>query len=126
MPRPLSELHPVCFRGQDYTVGMMKDISSAFDHIANRIIEPMEKTANELASRYQDKDSNTPKSGSGSFGLLWTQHCTADETHARVCQDPLACFGHNIVQLIEHTQECQDLLACFGHSIVQVIEYTRE
>ena len=84
----------------------MKDISSAFDHIANRIIEPMEKTANELASRYQDKDSNTPKSGSGSFGLLWTQYCTADQTHARVCQDPSVCFGYRIVRLIEHGQEC--------------------
>lgn len=45
----------------------MKDISSAFDHIANRIIEPMERTANDLASRYQDKDSDTPKSGSVTF-----------------------------------------------------------
>lgn len=92
MPCPLSELHPGCVCGQDYTVGMMKDISSAFDHIANRIIEPMEKTANELASRYQDKDSNTPKSGSGSFGLLWTQYSTAYQTHARMCQDLLACL----------------------------------
>lgn len=61
-----------CYKGRlsynmnivkDFTVNMMKDISSAFDHIANRIIEPMEKAANDLASRYQDKDTNTPKSG---------------------------------------------------------------
>ena len=50
--------------GQDFTVGMMKDISSAFDHIANRIIEPMEDAANKLASRYQDTSTDTPTSGS--------------------------------------------------------------
>ncbi|XP_070206105.1 uncharacterized protein [Littorina saxatilis] len=65
-------LAEVCYSGRlsynmnivkDFTVGMMKDISGAFDHIANRIIEPMEKAANDLASRYQDKTTNQPKSG---------------------------------------------------------------
>ena len=48
---------------QDFTVGIFKDISSAFDHIANRIIEPMEKAANDLASKYQNASTGQPKSG---------------------------------------------------------------
>lgn len=42
---------------------MYEDINSAFDHIANQVLEPMEKVANELASNYQDPNSNQPKSG---------------------------------------------------------------
>ncbi|XP_076452271.1 uncharacterized protein LOC143287914 [Babylonia areolata] len=66
----------VCYKGRlsyniniikDFTVNMMKDMTGAFDHIANRVIEPMEKVANDLATRYQDKDTNQPKSGFGSL-----------------------------------------------------------
>ncbi|KAK7496780.1 hypothetical protein BaRGS_00011989, partial [Batillaria attramentaria] len=61
-----------CYRGRlkynmnivkDFTAGMAEDISSAFDHVINRIIEPIEKAANDLASKYQDPDTKKPKSG---------------------------------------------------------------
>ena len=42
----------------------MKDISSAFDHVVNSIIEPIEREANKLASRYQDTKTGKPTSGS--------------------------------------------------------------
>nr|KAG5700344.1 hypothetical protein BaRGS_029596 [Batillaria attramentaria] len=62
----------VCYRGRlfynmnlvkDFTVGLYEDITSAFDHIANRVLEPMEKAANDLASNYHDPQTGQAKSG---------------------------------------------------------------
>nr|KAG5689776.1 hypothetical protein BaRGS_011577 [Batillaria attramentaria] len=48
---------------KDFTVGLFEDISSAFDDMTNRIMEPIVEAANKLSEMYQDSASGQVKSG---------------------------------------------------------------
>ena len=39
---------------QDFTVDLMKDINSAFEHVVNRVMEPLGNFSSHIASQYQN------------------------------------------------------------------------
>ena len=48
---------------KDFTVDLMKDINSAFDHVIRSVMAPLDRLTNSMALEFQQPESGQPISG---------------------------------------------------------------